>query len=127
MNAVQLDECISSKKLVKICTQEGKISTVPFPSAIGGKGIIVISAGGMAALDLPKMISVLAAFKQALPQWPELNIDHAIIELWADSPTHDVTVCRVWNGLVQWHLDFAYTDIDWPMSFLTAIEKAARF
>ena len=39
MNAIQLDECISSKKLVKICTQEVKISTVPFPSAIGGKGI----------------------------------------------------------------------------------------
>ena len=90
------------------------------------QGIIVISAGGNAALDLPKMISVLSAFKLALANWSELNINNAIVELWADSPSHDVTVCRVRNGLVQWHHDFSYTDADWPTSFLTAIKQAAR-
>ena len=69
---------------------------------------------------------ILAAFKQALPQWDSLPLDNTVLEIWADSPHRDVTVARVKDGSVQWYEDFSYSDPDWPAPLLRALSLASN-
>lgn len=88
------------------------------------KGITVISPYGHTSPDLPRIGSILAAFKLALPQWPMLSLDNSILELWVDCPTHDVSVAHVKDGQVVCYDDFSYSSPDWPANFLHTLSLA---
>lgn len=90
------------------------------------KGIVVICNGGKTPLGHGKIPVVLSAFKRALPQWPSLHLDNALLELWADSPSRDVTVARIKDGTFQWYEDFSFGDPDWPQPFLRALSRASN-
>lgn len=91
------------------------------------KGIAVIAPYGPTSPDLCKIGAVLATFKQHLPQWPSLSLDNAILELWVDCPTHDVSVAHLKDGQVACYDDFSYSSPDWPDNFLHALELAGNF